>query len=197
MKKSVTTLGMLTGFGLAATLFLGCQDFVGGKDDGAHAAKTAEDGAVDQPGSATLSIERSPVGEAAQAGSQTTASLYTEKPTVSEQTVAADLPGNVQASPPANPSLDSLCREISIGITAAKNETNAALRDSLYNAGMAVWVALDCNSLAPPPPYVSPEQKCSDARYQLERTEARGDGPGTKYYQTWLDEVNKYCGATP
>lgn len=191
MKKSVTTLGMLTGFGLAATLFLGCQDFVGGKDDSAPAVKTDEDGGAhletdgSEPSVSTFT-EQPPV------------SMYTEKPPLLEQTVTAAVPAGIDASPPAGTPPDSAaCSEIGWRITAAKGEANITLRDSLYNAGMAEWVAMDCASLTPPPPYISPEQKCLDAKYQLEATEREGYGPGTKYYQTWLDEVNKRCTAVP
>ena len=44
MKKSVTNLRLLTGFGMAAALFLGCQDFLGEKDGGAPAAENEADG---------------------------------------------------------------------------------------------------------------------------------------------------------
>jgi hypothetical protein len=210
MKKSVATLRLLTGLGLSATLFLGCQDFLGGKDEAPPAAKTAEDEATLRetvnPGPSenavqetakpvVIDIVKSPIGEPGKEVTQPEITDYTVTSPIVKHTVETPAPGDIHASPPSSAPSDSACQEISLRYINAKSETNIALRDSLIQAYGAEWSAMGC--VSPPGPYISPEQKCLDAKYQLERTLAEGYGPGHKYYETWLTEVNKYCPPTP
>jgi hypothetical protein len=210
MKKSVATLRLLTGFGLSASLFLGCQDFLGGKDEAPPMTKTAEDettlretvnpasseNAVQETAKpVVIDIVKSPIGDPGEEVTQPEIKDYTVNSPMIQQTVETTVPADIQVSPPSSAPSDSACMEISARQTAAKSEPNAALRDSLYQAAGAEWRALGC--VSPPGPYVSPEQRCLDAQYQLQHTVQNGFGPGHKYYETDLARVNQYCPPTP
>jgi hypothetical protein len=210
MKKSVVTLRLLTGLGLSASLFLGCQEFLGGNDNASPAAKTAEDGAKPRetadPGQTesavqetakpvVIEIVKSPIGDPGEVIVQPEIADYTVNSPMVKHTVEASAPADIHTSPPSSAPSDSACMEISARQTAAKSETNIALRDSLYQAAGAEWHALGC--VSPPGPYISPEQKCQDAQYQLQHTVQNGFGPGHKYYETDLARVNQYCPPTP
>jgi hypothetical protein len=201
-KKLPFTLGTL-GLAMAGSLFLGCQDFLGGDngkqaapaDNGVeHAAQAADPAgitvaAADQPALAPQaavtqdSAKDMPAQPAATAPAQS-AATEPAKPAEPDPAKPSPAPASTALSPEQQACLD-LSNVLQSGTTTNEN----------YSQAKGQYLEKNCSSVPAPYPYTPPpiEERCKLYRVQLTETRPVDDGK----YQAYLDDMAKQCAAVP